>query len=31
MKKEELITALGQLGYQLFTTEKKKSWKKTDI
>ena len=28
MKKEELITALGQLGYQLFTTEKKKVGKK---
>ena len=28
MKKEELITALGQLGYQLFTTEKRKVGKK---
>ena len=28
MRKEELITALGQLGYQLFTTEKRKVGKK---
>jgi len=28
MKKQELITALGQLGYQLFTTEKRKVGKK---
>ena len=28
MKKEDLITALGQLGYQLFTTEKRKVGKK---